>query len=87
MPVGYGGGSAIHANPMDKEQPSIPFALVVEDDGHIAQVLRFMRERQAYRVIHSADGRAIGISAVEGDPTWCAALTTRRTKHRASVRD
>jgi len=32
--------------------------LVVEDDVHIAHVLSFMLERQGYRVIHMADGRA-----------------------------
>ena len=32
--------------------------LVVEDDQHIAEVLRFMLERQGYRVVHLADGRA-----------------------------
>jgi len=32
--------------------------LVVEDDDHISQVLRFMLERQGYRVTHMADGRA-----------------------------
>ena len=36
-------------------QPSV---LVVEDDVHIAHVLGFMLERQGYRVIHMADGRA-----------------------------
>lgn len=36
-------------------QPSV---LVVEDDVHIAHVLGFMLERQGYRVIHAADGRA-----------------------------
>ena len=36
-------------------QPSV---LVVEDDVHIAHVLNFMLERQGYRVIHVADGRA-----------------------------
>ena len=36
-------------------QPSV---LVVEDDVHIAHVLGFMLERQGYRVIHVADGRA-----------------------------
>jgi DNA-binding response OmpR family regulator len=36
-------------------QPSV---LVVEDDAHIAHVLGFMLERQGYRVIHVADGRA-----------------------------
>jgi DNA-binding response OmpR family regulator len=36
-------------------QPSV---LVVEDDDHISQVLKFMLERQGYRVVHLADGRA-----------------------------
>lgn len=40
--------------------PDTPSAsiLVVEDDDHISQVLRFMLERQGYRVTHMADGRA-----------------------------
>ena len=32
--------------------------LIVEDDEHISQVLRFMLERQGYQVTHLADGRA-----------------------------
>ncbi|MBD8563775.1 response regulator transcription factor [Oxalobacteraceae sp. CFBP 8763] len=43
---------------MPNEQASSPLVLVVEDDDHIAQVLRFMLERQGYRVTHLADGRA-----------------------------
>lgn len=43
---------------MPNEQASTPLVLIVEDDDHIAQVLRFMLERQGYRVIHLADGRA-----------------------------
>ncbi|MEW7851338.1 response regulator [Massilia aurea] len=43
---------------MPNEHASSPLVLVVEDDDHIAQVLRFMLERQGYRVIHLADGRA-----------------------------
>lgn len=35
-----------------------PTVLIVEDDVHIAQVLVFMLERQQYKVIHVADGRA-----------------------------
>ena len=42
---------------MPNEQASPPLVLVVEDDDHIAQVLRFMLERQGYRVTHLADGR------------------------------
>lgn len=43
---------------MHNEQAPAPLVLVVEDDDHIAQVLRFMLERQGYRVTHLADGRA-----------------------------
>ncbi|MBQ5939029.1 MULTISPECIES: response regulator transcription factor [unclassified Massilia] len=43
---------------MPNEPTSTPLVLVVEDDDHIAQVLRFMLERQGYRVTHLADGRA-----------------------------
>lgn len=42
---------------MLNQQASSPLVLVVEDDDHIAQVLRFMLERQGYRVTHLADGR------------------------------
>lgn len=38
-------------------QPS-PSVLVVEDDEHILHILKFMLERQGYRVVHAADGRA-----------------------------
>ena len=43
---------------MPNDKASTPQVLVVEDDDHIAQVLRFMLERQGYRVTHLADGRA-----------------------------
>jgi DNA-binding response OmpR family regulator len=43
---------------MENAPASPPLVLVVEDDEHIAQVLRFMLERQGYRVVHLADGRA-----------------------------
>ncbi|MGF6273142.1 DNA-binding response OmpR family regulator [Massilia sp. UYP11] len=43
---------------MLNEHVPAPLVLVVEDDDHIAQVLRFMLERQGYRVLHLADGRA-----------------------------
>lgn len=43
---------------MLNEPATVPQVLVVEDDDHIAQVLRFMLERQGYRVTHLADGRA-----------------------------
>ena len=39
-------------------QPHAAVALVVEDDEHIAQLLRFMLERGGYRVELAADGRA-----------------------------
>ncbi|WP_305823032.1 response regulator transcription factor [Massilia brevitalea] len=43
--------------------------LVVEDDDHISQVLRFMLERQGYRVTHMADGRAVSdYIAANGPP-------------------
>ena len=43
---------------MLNENAPAPMVLVVEDDDHVAQVLRFMLERQGYRVTHLADGRA-----------------------------
>ena len=43
---------------MDNHASPTPLVLVVEDDDHIAQVLRFMLERQGYQVTHLADGRA-----------------------------
>ena len=43
---------------MLNEHAPAPLVLVVEDDDHIAQVLRFMLERQGYRVTHLANGRA-----------------------------
>jgi DNA-binding response OmpR family regulator len=46
---------------MSIQQPTV---LVVEDDDHISQVLKFMLERQGYHVVHLADGRAV-VSHVE----------------------
>ena len=43
---------------MLNEHAPAPLVMVVEDDDHIAQVLRFMLERQGYRVTHLADGRS-----------------------------
>ncbi|TFV92756.1 response regulator transcription factor [Oxalobacteraceae bacterium OM1] len=40
------------------DQQQTQSVLVVEDDEHISQVLKFMLERQGYRVTHAADGRA-----------------------------
>jgi DNA-binding response OmpR family regulator len=45
-----------------------PTVLVVEDDEHISQVLRFMLERQGYRVVHMADGRAAAQHVAEAAP-------------------
>lgn len=42
----------------NEQQSSALSVLVVEDDEHIAQVLKFMLERQGYQVSHAADGRA-----------------------------
>jgi DNA-binding response OmpR family regulator len=38
-------------------EPLKPVALVVEDDEHIAQLLRFMLEREKYTVHLARDGR------------------------------
>jgi DNA-binding response OmpR family regulator len=40
------------------EAPPVPTALVVEDDDQIAQLLRFILEREGYRVEVAPDGRA-----------------------------
>lgn len=54
--------------------PSRPAALVVEDDDHIAHLLRFMLEREGYQVIHAADGRE-GLQQIEqGEPPAIALL-------------
>jgi DNA-binding response OmpR family regulator len=51
-----------------------PAALVVEDDDHIAHLLRFMLEREGYQVIHAADGRE-GLERIEsGAPPAIALL-------------
>jgi len=42
--------------------------LIVEDDDAIAQVLRFMLERQAYHVTHMADGRAASTHIASSAP-------------------
>lgn len=41
-----------------------PAALVVEDDEHIAHLLRFMLEREGYEVLHAPDGRE-GVRLIE----------------------
>ncbi|MFC4931026.1 response regulator transcription factor [Massilia sp. GCM10023247] len=53
---------------MQTEPGKPPTVLVVEDDEHIAQVLRFMLERQGYRVEHMADGRAAAQHVAASDP-------------------
>lgn len=45
-----------------------PTVLIVEDDEHISQVLRFMLERQGYQVVHMADGRAAAQHVVSARP-------------------
>lgn len=40
------------------DDASKPFILVVEDDEHISQILKFMLERQGYRVRLATDGMA-----------------------------
>ena len=45
-----------------------PVVLVVEDDEHISQVLRFMLERQGYQVVHMADGRAASNHVASSSP-------------------
>lgn len=42
---------------MEQEKPSLPIALVVEDDDHIAHLLKFMLERAGYGVELARDGR------------------------------
>lgn len=44
--------------PMTEAVSSTPSILVVEDDEHIADLLRFLLERQGYHVEGRADGRA-----------------------------
>jgi len=55
---------------MQKEQSAAPSILVIEDDEHIAQVLKFMLERQGYHVVHAADGRVAckHIESAAGQP-------------------
>jgi DNA-binding response OmpR family regulator len=45
-----------------------PTVLIVEDDEHISQVLRFMLERQGYQVVHMADGRAASQHVTTAEP-------------------
>ncbi|HWU97547.1 MAG TPA: response regulator transcription factor [Oxalicibacterium sp.] len=42
---------------MTPQQEAIPSILVVEDDEHISHLLKFMLERQGYRVETATDGR------------------------------
>jgi two-component system, OmpR family, alkaline phosphatase synthesis response regulator PhoP len=43
---------------MQAEQPASTTILIIEDDDNIAQILKFMLERQGYAVAMAADGRA-----------------------------
>lgn len=56
----YNGRSRCHSQKtlMSENQPTALSIFVAEDDEHIAQLLRFMLERQGYHVVHAADGRA-----------------------------
>jgi DNA-binding response OmpR family regulator len=48
-----------------KDVAEFATVLVIEDDEHIAHVLKFMLERQQYRVTVAADGRA-ACALIEG---------------------
>jgi DNA-binding response OmpR family regulator len=50
-----------------------PAALVVEDDDHIAHLLRFMLEREGYDVLHAVDGRE-GVRLIETGTVPAVAL-------------
>ena len=39
-------------------EPGVATVLVVDDDGHIREVVRFSLEQAGYRVLEAADGRA-----------------------------
>ncbi|KQQ96773.1 response regulator transcription factor [Massilia sp. Leaf139] len=53
---------------MQADPAAAPRVLLVEDDEHISQVLRFMLERQGYQVEHMADGRAASHHVAASDP-------------------
>jgi DNA-binding response OmpR family regulator len=44
-----------------------PLILVIEDDDHISQILKFMLERQGYRTLIATDGQAARRSIEESD--------------------
>lgn len=50
---------------MQEPSKDAPVALVVEDDAHIAQLLKFMLERAGYHVDLAAEGRA-GQAYIQG---------------------
>jgi DNA-binding response OmpR family regulator len=58
---------------MDPKTAQPPVALVVEDDEHIAQLLKFMLERAGYRVELAAEGRAAQ-AFVQSQPAPAVAL-------------
>src|SRR5262245_52126112 len=41
-----------------ESEPGVATVLVVDDDGHIREVVRFSLEQAGYRVLEAADGRA-----------------------------
>lgn len=57
----------------DARAGSAPTALVVEDDDHIAHLLRFMLEREKYTVHVARDGRE-GQAFIETQPAPSIAL-------------
>lgn len=48
------------------DQPSMSSILVVEDDDHISQILKFMLERQGWRTMIATDGMAARKLVEEG---------------------
>lgn len=48
------------------DQPPAPAILVVEDDDHISQILKFMLERQGWRTLVATDGMAARKLVEEG---------------------
>lgn len=44
-----------------------PLILIIEDDDHIAQILKFMLERQGYRTLMAPDGQAARDAVENGD--------------------
>ena len=58
---------------MQNSTANKPIALVVEDDEHIAHLLRFLLQRENYDVRHEKDGRA-GLAFIQNSPPPALAL-------------